>query len=125
MTIVVADNSLLAGETSLVTCTFSEAVTGFTNADLTIANGTLSVIASANGGIPWTATFTPTAGINDATNVISLNKTQITDLAGNASGSQFIGAINHGLYLKFTGLKLDRIRLITLRVASAGAGESD
>jgi hypothetical protein len=31
---VVAD-TLTAGETSLVTITFSEAVTGFTNADLT------------------------------------------------------------------------------------------
>jgi hypothetical protein len=31
-----------ASATSLVTITFSEAVTGFTNADLTIANGTLS-----------------------------------------------------------------------------------
>jgi hypothetical protein len=41
--IVVADNSLTVGETSLVTITFSEAVSGFTNADLSAANGTLSV----------------------------------------------------------------------------------
>ncbi|MBW4964734.1 Ig-like domain-containing protein, partial [Sulfitobacter sp. CW3] len=41
-TIVVADSALAIGETSQVTITFSEAVTGFTNADLTIANGTLS-----------------------------------------------------------------------------------
>jgi hypothetical protein len=31
---------LAAGETSLVTITFSEAVSGFTTADLTVANGT-------------------------------------------------------------------------------------
>jgi hypothetical protein len=37
---VVADPALKIGETSLVTITFSEAVTGFSNADLTIANGT-------------------------------------------------------------------------------------
>nr|WP_155773669.1 Ig-like domain-containing protein [Pseudomonas tolaasii] len=36
-TIIVADTSLKIGENSLVTITFSEAVTGFTNADLTIA----------------------------------------------------------------------------------------
>ena len=42
--------------------------------------------------------------------------------SGTASGSKFIGAINHDHYLKFAGLKLDRIRHITLRVASAGAG---
>lgn len=49
--VVVADTALAAGETSPVTITFSEAVTGFTNADLTIANGTLSAVSSADGGI--------------------------------------------------------------------------
>ena len=84
-TIVVADTNLLVGETSLVTFTFTEAVTGFTNADLTtIEGGTLSTVSSANGGITWTATFTPTANIQDATNIITLNDTGVTDLAGNA-----------------------------------------
>ncbi|MFP3507652.1 Ig-like domain-containing protein, partial [Burkholderia sp. SIMBA_062] len=50
-TIVVADNALKIGETSAVTITFSEAVTGFTNADLTIANGTLTAVSSSDGGI--------------------------------------------------------------------------
>ena len=83
-TIVVADTNLVVGETSPVTFTFNEAVTGFTNADLTIEGGTLSTVSSANGGITWTATFTPTANIQDATNVITLNDTGVTDLAGNA-----------------------------------------
>ena len=87
-TIVVADNSLTSGETSLVTITFSEAVTGFTNADLTIANGTLSAVSSSDGGITWTATFTPTPNFYAATNVITLDNTGVTDAAGNAgSGS--------------------------------------
>ena len=38
VTVVVADTSLAAGETSLVTFTFSEPVIAFTNDDLTIAN---------------------------------------------------------------------------------------
>jgi hypothetical protein len=83
-TIVVADNGLRIGETSLVTITFSEAVTGFTNADLTIANGTLSAVSSSDGGITWTATFTPTASITDTTNLITLDNTGVADLAGNA-----------------------------------------
>ncbi|WP_445181323.1 Ig-like domain-containing protein [Pseudomonas sp. McL0111] len=83
-TVVVADNNLAIGETSLVTITFSEAVTGFTNADLTIANGTLSAVTSADGGITWTATFTPNSSVNDATNLITLNNAGVTDLAGNA-----------------------------------------
>jgi hypothetical protein len=83
-TIVVADSSLIVGETSLVTITFSEAVTGFTNADLTVVNGTLSAVSSSDGGVTWTATFTPTANITDSTNVITLNNTGVTDLPGNA-----------------------------------------
>ncbi|MDH1632841.1 Ig-like domain-containing protein [Pseudomonas mosselii] len=83
-TIVVADSSLRIGEASLVTITFSEAVTGFTNADLTVANGTLSAVSSSDGGITWTATFTPTSAITDATNLITLDNTGVTDAAGNA-----------------------------------------
>ena len=82
-TIVVADNALNIGETSLVTFTFSEAVTGFTNADLTLANGTLTAVSSSDGGITWTATFTPTASVSDTTNLITLNNTGISDLSGN------------------------------------------
>ncbi|UQI31431.1 Ig-like domain-containing protein [Pseudomonas bijieensis] len=83
-TIVVADTAIAAGETSLVTITFNEAVTGFTDADLIVANGTLSGLSSSDGGITWTATFTPTAGITDTSNVITLANGGVTDLAGNA-----------------------------------------
>ncbi|KEZ63974.1 glycosyl hydrolase, partial [Pseudomonas amygdali pv. tabaci str. ATCC 11528] len=83
-TIVVADNALAVGETSLVTITFSEAVSGFTNADLSVANGTLSAVSSSDGGITWTATLTPTAGITSASNSVTLNNGGVTDLAGNA-----------------------------------------
>ncbi|WP_236528559.1 Ig-like domain-containing protein, partial [Pseudomonas syringae] len=83
-TVVIADNALSIGETSLVTITFSEAVSGFTNADLTISNGTLSAVSSSDGGITWTATLTPTAGTTSASNSIVLNNAGVTDLAGNA-----------------------------------------
>ena len=83
--IVIADTALKAGDTSLVTFTFSEAVTGFTNADLTIPNGTFGgAVASGDGGVTWTATFTPTPGIEAATNVITVDMTGVADLAANA-----------------------------------------
>jgi len=86
--ISLSDSALKAGETATVTVTFSEAVTGFSNADLTLANGTLSTVSSSDGGITWTGTFTPTASIEDATNLITLDNTGVTDSAGNAgSGS--------------------------------------
>ncbi|MES3024950.1 MAG: DUF4347 domain-containing protein, partial [Pseudomonadota bacterium] len=68
VSIVVTDSALSVGETTLVTFTFSEAVTGFDNTDLTIANGTLGAVSTANGGITWTATFTPNANVTDTSN---------------------------------------------------------
>jgi Ca2+-binding RTX toxin-like protein len=83
-TIVVADNTLSVGESSLVTVTFSEAVTGFSNADLTVENGALSAVASSDGGITWTATLTPSASVTDATNLITLDNAGVANTAGNA-----------------------------------------
>ncbi len=82
-TVVVADTSLTVGETSGVTITFSEAVTGLTTADLAVGNGIVSALATADGGITWTATLTPSANTVAATNSITLDNTGIADLAGN------------------------------------------
>src|SRR6185369_12963164 len=49
------------GSTSIpITVTFSEDVTGFTAADITVANGTLGNFTTVNGAT-YTATITPTA----------------------------------------------------------------
>lgn len=94
-TITFADPALGVGQTSEVTFTFSEAVTGFTNADLTVDNGTLSAVSSSDGGVTWKATFTPAAGITDTSNVIVLDMTGVTDAAGNAGS----GAVNSQNYV--------------------------
>ncbi|MGY3260739.1 Ig-like domain-containing protein [Pseudomonas chlororaphis] len=132
-TIVLADTTLKAGETSLVTITFSEAVSGFSNADLSIANGTLSAVSSSDGGLTWTATFTPTAGIADASNVITLNNTGVSDLAGN-TGS---GTTNSGNYSIDTvlptativvaddNLKIGETSLVTITFNEAVSGFSN
>ena len=129
-TIVLADTTLTAGETSLVTITFSEAVTGFTNADLSIANGTLSAVSSSDGGITWTATFTPTAGIISATNVISLANTGVADLAGN-TGSGISSSGNYAIdtapptatiVLADTALRIGETSLVTITFNQAVTG---
>lgn len=80
-----SNSSLTAGETSVLTISFAESVTGLTNADLTIDNGTLSTLTNTDGeGVTWTATFTPNAGVQDYSNVITLANTGFTDYAGNA-----------------------------------------
>ncbi|EIM13063.1 beta strand repeat-containing protein, partial [Pseudomonas chlororaphis] len=132
-TIVVADSALSAGETSLVTITFSEAVSGFTNADLSIANGTLTSVSSSDGGITWTATFTPTVGINDASNLITLNNTGVTDLAGN-SGSGTTNSNNYSIdtvlptatiVVADNALKIGETSLVTITFSEAVSGFSN
>jgi autotransporter-associated beta strand protein len=81
--IVVASGELLSGTTSLVTVSFSEAVTGLSNADLTVTGGSLSPLRSADGGRTWTATFTPTEGLITVGNTIALDSAAIADAAGN------------------------------------------
>jgi hypothetical protein len=85
--IVVADTALAIGETSTVTITFNEAVTGLAIGDFTVANGVLSALSSSDGGITWTATLTPTASITDPTNLITLDNTGVADAAGNTGTS--------------------------------------
>ncbi|MDD0969193.1 MULTISPECIES: Ig-like domain-containing protein [Pseudomonas] len=129
-TIVVADNALKIGETSLVTITFSEAITGFTNADLTIANGTLTAVSSSDGGITWTATFTPTASITDATNLITLNNTGIADMNGNA-GSGTTDSNNYAIdtvrptatiVVADNNLRIGETSLVTITFSEAVSG---
>ena len=83
-TMTISDTALKIGDTATLTFTFNEAITGFTTADLTAPNGTVSSLSSSDGGVTWTANFTPIASVEDATNVITLDYTGIADLAGNA-----------------------------------------
>ena len=59
-TVTLDKSTIKAGSTATLTATFSEAVSGLTNGDFTVANGSLSALSSADGGITWTGTFTPT-----------------------------------------------------------------
>ncbi|MBL8157867.1 MAG: hypothetical protein JNM70_27270, partial [Anaerolineae bacterium] len=72
-----------------VTIVFNEAVADFTNADVTVENGTLGALATSDN-VTWTATFTPTATIEDASNVVTV-ASSFTDTAGN-SGTGANGA---------------------------------
>ncbi|MEE4922945.1 Ig-like domain-containing protein, partial [Pseudomonas alliivorans] len=129
-TVVVADNALSIGETSLVTITFSEAVTGFTNADLTVANGTLSAVSSSDGGITWTATLTPTAGVTSPSNSVTLSNTGVTDLAGN-TGSGLSVSNNYAIdsvrptatvALADSALSVGETSLVTITFSEAVTG---
>ncbi|WP_262300076.1 Ig-like domain-containing protein [Microvirga sesbaniae] len=82
--ITISDSKLAIGQTATVTFTFNKAVIGFDIADVTVPNGTLSQLASSDGGTTWTAILTPSGATSDATNTLTLNYAGISDLAGNA-----------------------------------------
>jgi hypothetical protein len=85
-TIVVTDTQLLAGETSLVTVTFSEPVLGFSAADLVVPSGAISGLTTSDG-LTWTATLTPAAGVRAVGLQITMPSGAITDLAVNAAAA--------------------------------------
>jgi methionine-rich copper-binding protein CopC len=83
-TVVVREDVLGIGASSLVIITFSDAVAGFRNDDLTVPNGLLSQVSSSDGGITWTADLRPQDGVAVAGNVISLDLAGVANVSGNA-----------------------------------------
>lgn len=80
--ITMDDVALSSGETAIVTFNFSEAPVNFNESDITSPNGVISDFANSSE-TNYTATFTPTTSIDDATNVITVG-TDWADVAGNA-----------------------------------------
>src|SRR5205807_1029041 len=78
-----ADRAQQAGETSLRPMTFSESVSGLDNSFLSVAATTETYVASLHDALPISATLTPTANIEDTTNLITLANTGVADAAGN------------------------------------------
>ncbi|WP_183941607.1 Ig-like domain-containing protein, partial [Sphingorhabdus rigui] len=84
--IQISDALLAVGESAQVSIRFTEAVIGFSNVDVLADNGSLSTFSSSDGGVTWTATFTPDVDIEDASNLIRL-ASSYTDIAGNLGGA--------------------------------------
>nr|WP_265311281.1 Ig-like domain-containing protein [Verminephrobacter eiseniae] len=90
VTVTMDKERLTAGETATVTFTFSETVTGFSDASIVVdgANGTLGNLTqdTADGRI-WRGTFTPTASLSNTRSQISLRMDGIRDRHGNAASA--------------------------------------
>ncbi|MFM5140523.1 retention module-containing protein, partial [Aeromonas rivipollensis] len=78
----IVDEQLTVGETSKVTFSFSENVTGFDGDSLTVVGGTVTGLTSADGGKTWTGTFTPTPGYTGDASV-TVKDGSYSDLNGN------------------------------------------
>lgn len=72
----VAGSNMRSGQTAQVTFSFAKAVSSLDASAFTVANGMLSGFAGS--GTAWTAILTPSAGIDDATNILQLNGASLT-----------------------------------------------
>ncbi len=87
VTVAIADGSLSdTDSSSLVTFTFSEAPTGFTDADLDVVGGTITDLVATVDPLVWTAQFTATDGFAGAGSV-AVVADSYTDAALNLGGS--------------------------------------
>ena len=87
VTVAIAEASLSDGTTSsLVTFTFSEAPTGFTDADLDVVGGTITDLVATVDPLVWTAQFTATDGFT-GTGSVSVVADSYTDATLNLGGS--------------------------------------
>ncbi|MGY3693799.1 hypothetical protein ACVIGA_003879 [Bradyrhizobium sp. USDA 3240] len=86
VSVAATSTSLLAGQASTVTLTFSEAVAGFVLTDTTVSGGALSNLVhvglNASRQDVYTATFTPDVTNSEAGSV-QVNASSYTDIAGN------------------------------------------
>jgi hypothetical protein len=100
-------STLKAGETSVLTFTFSDAVTGFEKADVKVTGGTISdPVKSTTDSKVYTATFTPTASVKVA--AVEVLADSYTDASG-AKG--LVGGLSGGLKVNQTVPTLTTIAL--------------
>ena len=79
----------LAANTALVTFTFSEATSDFKLADTTAVGGVLSNLATTNGGLTYTATFTANPATDISNGSVSVTAGTWHDATGNNPGTGF------------------------------------
>lgn len=76
-----------AGEQATVSFTFNELPTGFDAGDIAVTGGVLSNLAVTGNHLVYTATFTPTAGIESLAGAISIAGAAFVDAQGNAGSA--------------------------------------
>src|SRR5262249_12807604 len=86
VTVTGSSPTLKAGQTDSITFTFSEAVTGFDNNDVSVTNGQLSLITKVDD-THYTAVFTPTGGADTQTATIQV----VANGSGTSSWTDTLG----------------------------------
>ena len=132
VTVAIADGSLSDTDaSSLVTFTFSEAPSGFTDADLDVVGGTITDLVATVDPLVWTAQFAATDGFT-GTGSVTVVSDSYTDaalnLGGSASDSVTIDRTNPTLTVAIADGSLsdtDASSLVTFSFSEAPVGFTD
>ncbi|MEJ8860153.1 cadherin-like domain-containing protein, partial [Variovorax robiniae] len=113
-TVAITSNmaAVKAGQTALITFSFSEAPTGFTTSDIAVSGGAVTGLAVTADPKVYTATFTPTANLASGSASITVGASSYTDAAGNSGGAGTTPTI-----------AIDTLDP-TVTISSVGAGDS-
>lgn len=115
-TVAITPASLNDGDTATVTIRFSEAVSGFSNANLSISGGMISALSTSDN-ITWSATFTAsTGGASRPNNVIAVDMSTVKNVQGEFGA----GTVNSNVYSINAGVPL----ITTATLAQGGVGQA-
>ncbi|CAK0749955.1 hypothetical protein WCLP8_2080003 [uncultured Gammaproteobacteria bacterium] len=120
VSISLSDTILKVGDTATVTFTFSSAPSGFDANDVAVQNGLLSAFSATSNPLVYTATFTPTNDLEDATNVVTVG-TGWTDSTSNTSA----GSTNSANYIVDTRPPTAPSAALAVAVASNGISAAE
>lgn len=84
VTVAMSDTALRIGDTALVTFTFSEKVTGFDQSDIILRHGSVTAPVTTDGGLTWTATFTPGTNVEETLDQLMVANSGYSNAAGNS-----------------------------------------
>ena len=91
-TMIMSDTSLVLSETSLVTFTFNEPVTGFVLADVVAPNGVMSNLQTLSNN-RYRATFTPNLDVVDSSSTITYPLSNVQDAEGTPGEGTLTGPV--------------------------------
>ncbi|WP_299107308.1 Ig-like domain-containing protein, partial [uncultured Bradyrhizobium sp.] len=113
-------DTVLAGDVSVATFTFSEAVSGFTLAGTTVHGGALSNLVhvglNSSGHDVYTATFTPDVSDTE-TGSVKVNASSYTDVSGNAGAASNTATIGGDTLAPTVSVAADRNALLAGQTA--------
>ena len=76
--------NLKQGDTATLTVVLSEMVRQFGNDNLSVTGGSLSNLVTQDGGLTWTAIYTPLIDLQSSMQTIELDQSKLLDAVGNA-----------------------------------------